>query len=79
MSLLRMRKILPDSSYLYALHVQNEKRHQRSRVFANENKNQLIAPEVVIVEVCYLLNRVGGLRAKLQFLNQMDSDSVLRG
>ena len=71
-----MNRILADSSYLFALNVQDDRAHRRALEFSEGNLNEIAVPEVAIPEVSYLLNRVGGLSAKLRFLDQVNASKI---
>lgn len=61
-------KVLVDSSCLYAAYNQNDKRH--AQVVASVHKNyDTVLPEVVLVEVVYLLKERSGVPAAVGFLD----------
>lgn len=64
-----IRKILVDSSFLYALADPHDKYRPAALAFAEQYPDaSLFVPDVVLVEVTYLLGRFVGHRAMQQFL-----------
>lgn len=70
-------ELLIDSSFLYAIHDQGDKYHQRAIRFASSYEGKLLVPEVTLVEVSQMLYRFSGQIAVLSFLDAMDNPSIL--
>jgi uncharacterized protein len=71
---LKMRnEILVDSNFLYALNDVRDKYHRRAIVFATNNRQKRIVPDVVLVEVAQLLRDRVRQFAVLDFLDSLDS------
>src|SRR5687768_16750949 len=69
-----MIKALADSNYLYALSDRSDGWHDRATQFAARNTNiEVVVPDVVLTEVCYLLKKRGGLDAMTSFLAALSS------
>jgi uncharacterized protein len=69
-----MIKALADSNYLYALSDQSDDWHEQAAHFAEQNTNiEIIVPDVVLTEVCYLLKKRGGLQAMTSFLEAISA------
>lgn len=69
-----MIQALADSNYLYALSDQSDDWHTMAITFADQHKNiEVIVPDVVLTEVCYLLKKRGDLDAMTSFLAALSS------
>jgi len=66
-----MNKALVDSSFLFALFNPKEKYHQEVVKIAQQFRNHLILPYVVLTEVAYLCNRDGGTHGLIRFLDHL--------
>ncbi len=68
-----MDKVLVDSSFLFALFNPKEKLHPMVDKIATSFAGRLVLPYVVLTEVAYLFNRVGGVPAVVSFLDKLNT------
>lgn len=68
-----MDKVLVDSSFLFALFYPKEKLHPIVDKIAKSFAGRLVLPYVVLTEVAYLFNRVGGVPAVVSFLDKLNN------
>lgn len=61
--------VLTDSGFLYALFVRKDSDHERVRHIFQTTKASFIIPQVVLTEVAFLCNRVGGQSRVAEFLD----------
>jgi hypothetical protein len=64
-------KVLLDSGFLVALYAPSTSAHARVRQVIIDTEADFILPNVVLTEVAYLLNREGGTRALVTFLEDV--------
>ncbi|MHB8627626.1 MAG: type II toxin-antitoxin system VapC family toxin [Aggregatilineales bacterium] len=69
--------MLIDSSFLAALNAPGDPFFRRAQAFVEINVYVALAPDVVLTEVEFLVNRAGGLPALLKFLDRIIANSVL--
>ncbi len=60
--------LITDSSFVYALYSESDPAHQVAKRFVSHNPEQLLVPNVVLPEVCYLITRDHGHRGIEQFI-----------
>ncbi len=60
--------LITDSSFVYALYSESDPAHQVAKRFVSQNPEQLLVPNVVLPEVCYLITRDYGRRGIEQFI-----------
>jgi uncharacterized protein len=65
------KKVLIDSSFLYALFNAREAKHESALKFVQASQDIQVIPDVVLTEVAFLFNRFGGTRAVIVFLESM--------
>jgi predicted nucleic acid-binding protein len=65
-------RVLIASSFLYALHDQDDIYHEDAITFAAVDKRLRVICDLSLVEVAYLLRRTIGQRAALAFLDSLD-------
>jgi len=66
-----MNSILIDTSFLVALLNSDDHNHARTLAFTNKNDLPMRVPEVALTEVLYLINRAGGVPAKVKALRSI--------
>ena len=69
------QRILVDSSFLYAAYNANDRFH-RQAVEGIDPAAELVIPEVILVEVTYLLKERVGIRATLNFLVTLTNTGI---
>lgn len=62
-----MKKILIDSSFLYALYNPADGNYQKSQQFSSQFQGLVIVPDVILTEVAFLFRRAGGFQAVATF------------
>ncbi|MBC7870014.1 MAG: PIN domain-containing protein [Chitinophagaceae bacterium] len=67
------KKILVDSSFLYALLNPREAKHENAMKFVQTSQAIQVIPDVVLTEVAFLFNRFGGTRAVIVFLESLEA------
>jgi len=60
--------LITDSSFVYSLYSESDPAHQVAKRFVSQNAEQLLVPNVVLPEVCYLITRDYGHRGIEQFI-----------
>ncbi len=74
------RKILVDSSFLYALFDEDEVGHASAVIVAKLYQGRFVLPYVVLTETAYLFNRARGVPGVLKFLVElMKMDAQFEG
>jgi uncharacterized protein len=72
-----IENILVDTSFLYAVYNQDDKRHKQAIAGIKQNLDMLI-PEVVLVEAAYLFKERSGVLTAVKFLNGIVASQVQR-
>jgi len=63
--------IIADTGAVYAFYDGNDQYHEAVRVIINENAGQIIIPEIILAEIDYLLEKLLGVDAELDFLQDI--------
>ena len=66
------RKVLIDSSFLYALFNSRELKHESALEFVKTSDDMQMIPDVVLTEVAFLFKRFGGEKAVAVFLESLE-------
>ena len=71
-----MSKMLVDSSFLYPLFEENNRRHEAVITIAELYSAQMIVPYVVLTETAFLFRRAGGVPAVMGFIQALIASRV---
>ncbi len=63
--------IIADTGAIYAFYDGNDQYHQAVRVIINQNAGEIMIPEILLVEIDYLLEKLLGVDAELNFLQDV--------
>ena len=72
-------EVLVDSSFLVASGYPRDRHHERAKRFASAQSRSLslLAPDVVLVEAMYNLQRLGGSLAVVTFANRLFQETPI--
>lgn len=65
--------LLLDSGFLYALFDQDDRFHKAVSVVVETQGGMAIVPDVILVEVMFLVRRAGGIPAAIRFLEYFEN------
>lgn len=65
--------LLLDSGFLYALFDQDDRFHKAVTVVVETQGGTAIVPDVILVEVMFLVRRAGGIPAAIRFLEYFEN------
>ena len=63
--------LIADTGAIYAFYDGNDQDHKSIRTLINKNAGKIIIPEIILVEIDYLLGRLLSVEAELDFLQDI--------
>jgi uncharacterized protein len=63
--------LIADTGAIYAFYDGNDQYHQSVRTLINQNAGKIIIPEIILVEIDYLLGHLLGVEAELDFFQDI--------
>ncbi|EDN69594.1 conserved hypothetical protein [Beggiatoa sp. PS] len=63
--------LIADTGAIYAFYDGSDQYHESVRILINKNAGNIIIPEIILVEIDYLLGRLLGIDAELDFLQDI--------
>jgi len=72
--------LIADTGAVYAFYDGSDQYHQPVREIINKNAGRIIMPELIFIEIDYLLGHLLGVQAELDFLQDVfNGDTVSIG